>query len=142
MTDEPLRPREQRHRRRSERGETDPDPARGRMMAADQRPRRLDNDVGSKERVARCDELLRAPLSPLRPKPASREKPDDYEPGGRLDQAVGPKADQSDRARGYAGADGDRELDQVPRVAAPGEQLGATDKPLPLPRLRRRRTPG
>jgi hypothetical protein len=118
MAHTPLRPREQRHRRRSKSGKTDPHPAGGRMIAADQRPRRLDHDIGNKQRVARRDELLGAPLGPLRTKPPSREKPYDNQPRGCLDQAVGAKANQSDRAGSYAGADRDCELDQMPGVAA------------------------
>jgi hypothetical protein len=51
MTDTPFRSREQRHRRRGERGETDPELARGWTIAADQRPRRLDHDEHNKQRV-------------------------------------------------------------------------------------------
>jgi hypothetical protein len=51
MTDTPFRSREQRHRRRGERGETDPELARGWTIAADQRPRRLDHDEHHKQRV-------------------------------------------------------------------------------------------
>ena len=62
-------------------------------------------------------------------------------PASSFDQAVGAEADQRDRAGGDAGAERDRELDDVPGVPAPGQQARSALKPSALsvtdPRKRR-----
>ncbi len=132
MADATFGEREQRHRRRREGGKADPDPAHTRMVAAEQRSERLDQDVGDEQRVARRDELLRASLGLLGMGATVSEAPEDDEGGKRLDQAVAAEADQRDRARGDPGADRDPELDRVPGVAAPGEQPRPADEPRAL----------
>src|ERR687887_948716 len=57
-----LRPGEQRHRRGRERGEPNPDPARFRLLPADEVANRLDRHVRGKQEVADRDGLLRVPL--------------------------------------------------------------------------------
>jgi hypothetical protein len=61
-TNATLRPREQRHCRRRERGQTDPDPAGAWVMAGDEIANRLDADVGGELEVAGGDQLLCAAL--------------------------------------------------------------------------------
>src|SRR5205814_1453065 len=62
VAEPPFRVGEQRHRRRGERGQADPDPARGRVIGVDERAQRLDADVGGEQEEADGDQLLRAPL--------------------------------------------------------------------------------
>jgi len=67
--------------------------------------------------------LLRASLrSGGRTSPAG-EQPNDREARERLDQRIEAKADECDAARGNPRRKRDRELDDMPPVAAPGEQL-------------------
>ena len=89
---------EQRHGRCREGGEADPDPARPRVMCAEQRSERLDEDVGDEQRVARRDELLGAALGSVRADPASAEQPDDHARSEHFDHAVDSEADQRHRA--------------------------------------------
>ena len=65
-------------------------------------------------RSARCGSAIRRPLKSHTIDRARRN----------LDQAVQPEADQGDRTGRKSRADGDRELDHVPGVAAPGQQAG------------------
>src|SRR6185503_8234902 len=67
------------------------------------------------------------------------EEPDDHAAGERFDHAVDPEPDQRDRPRRDPRADRDRELDCVPSVAAPGEQLRAPLERGPLLRSQTRR---
>ena len=84
--DAALGPREERHRRRGEGRKTDPDPAHVGMLTAEQCPRRLDQDVGDEDRVARGYELLRATFRLSRARTPRGKQPDDYESGQSFDQ--------------------------------------------------------
>ena len=101
MPDAPLRAREQRHRRRGEGGEADPDPARRPDGAPPSRSRdRLDADVGGEHEVARGDQLLRTPLGALGVEPRPPVKSQMItKPAARLDQAVGAEPDRARSSR-------------------------------------------
>jgi hypothetical protein len=109
------------------------------MVRAHQVTHRLDADVGHQQGVAGCDELLRAPLRCLRGAAAAAEQPDHHAGGCDLDQAVQPEANEGDRAGCDAGAERDRELDQMPAVPRPGcrrlRPLGSINAPSLAPGL-------
>ena len=107
------------------------------MAAAEQRPDRFDADVGGEYEVARGDKLLCPPLGALQVRAAGAESPEDDEAGKRLDQRVEAEANQGDRAGRDPGAEGNRELDEVPGVAAPGEQLRPSYELCPFGRRER-----
>jgi len=128
--------REQRHRRCGERGEADADPGDAGVVAAKQRARRREDDVGDEYRVTARDQLLSLALSMFGGSACATEAPDNHERGQRFDQRVGPETDQRDASRNDPGSDRNPELDQVPRISCPGQQLCA---PLPLRPLERRK---
>lgn len=101
-------------------------------MRAEEVAGRLDTDVEDEECVACGDQLLRASLRKIGGAAAAAEQPDDDAAGERLDDGVDAEADQRDRAGRDAGAERDRELDDMPGVAAPGQQLGAPLERRPL----------
>jgi hypothetical protein len=119
VADAPLGACQQGHRRRGERGQADPDPARPWLIAGDKRARRLDHDVEDQDQVAGGDKLLRAPLRRSGIRTSSREPPDDDQAGKSFDQTVDAERRQGQRARSDSRADRDRELDQVPPVPTP-----------------------
>ena len=134
VAEPPFRVGEQRHRRRGERGQADPDPACGWVVAGEECAQRLDADVSGEQEEADCDQLLRAPLGAAGATPLAGEEPEHHTTGERLDQAVRSEADQCDRAGSKPGSDRDRELDHVPADTAPGEQPRPPLEPCPLGR--------
>ena len=112
----------------------DAEPARVRLVRANQASDRLDAHVGRKDEEADGDHLLSSPLRLKRAEPRAGEQPQDDEPSQRLDQAVGTEADQRDRAGGDACDQSDSELHEVVPNAAPGEQARTPFEPRALGR--------
>ena len=112
----------QRHRRRGERREPDPDPRHAGLVATQNVAPRREHDVGGEDEVTRGDELLRVSLGRVRVQARTREQPHDHEARESLDQAVRAEPDQRDRTGGQPGADRDGELDQVPAVPNPRKE--------------------
>ena len=105
------------------------------MAAVCERARGFDGDVGGEQEEARGDQLLGATFCVAGAAAGAGEEPEHDTAGECLDHAVGTEADQGDRPGGDPGADGDRELDDVPADAAPGEQSQPTLEFLSLPRF-------
>ena len=68
----------------------------------------------------------------MRAKARAGEQPQNDKARDRLDRRVGAEADQSDRARGKTGADGDRGLKDVVADAAPRQRARLMLEPSPL----------
>ena len=134
VAEPPLRVGKQRHRRRSERGQADSDPARVRVIAVDERAQCLDADVPGEQEETDGDQLLCAPLGAAGATPRAGEQPEHDTTSKRLDQAVRSEANQGDRAGSKPGGDRDRELDRVPADTAPGKQPRPPLEPCPLGR--------
>ncbi len=95
------------------------------MVGSEERPHRLDADVGREDEEADSDKLLRPSLGGLGVTPAHTEAPDDDETCQRLDQGVEAEANQCDRRGRDARTDGDGKFHEMPSVATPCEQPGA-----------------
>jgi hypothetical protein len=102
------------------------------VLAAGERPDRLDRDVGGEHKEARGDQLLSPTLSCGRANASAGEEPEHDEAGERLDQRVSAEADKRDRAGRDPGAQRNRELDEVIGDPAPGEQSRLALEPLAL----------
>src|SRR2546423_5360462 len=83
--------RQQRHRRRCEGGEADPEPARVRLVAADQRAQRLDADVGGEDEEGDGEQLLGAPLCRARAETGAGEEPQTTRPASDSISESAPK---------------------------------------------------
>src|SRR5437773_11485747 len=75
-------------------------------------------DVGRQQAETACDELLCAALGLLGRAAAAREQPDDDATRQHFDEGVGAEADERDRTGADSGAECNRELDDVPGIAA------------------------
>ena len=111
------------------------------MVAERQVADRLDTHVPGEHEIASGDKLLRSTLRRVGLQARAGKEPDDHEARKPLDEAVCAEADQRDRARGNTGANGDAELDQMPRVAAPRERSRTPLQPGAIRRRHCRRPP-
>jgi hypothetical protein len=106
-------------------------------FSGEERPERLEGDVGGQQVEACADELLGAPLRAFRGSAGDGEAPQEDDPGDRLDEGIRSEADEGYGARGETGADGYGGLDSVPTDPEPREEFDPSNEPRSLGRPRR-----